>query len=82
MGPTEQLAFNVIWGSTQDSQFQNIVGAFTQNPPMVTQVTRFLNSSWQVMSGTHTIPYALTQNFGAIRNFQGIVKDTEKLTNN
>ena len=81
MGPAEQLAFNVIWGSTQDSQFQNIVGAFTQNPPMVTQVTRFLNSSWQVLSGQHTIPYALTQNFGAIRNFQGLVVNAEKLAN-
>lgn len=80
MGPVEQLAFNVIWGSTQDSQIQNIVGSFMQNPPMYTQLVRFTNSTWQVLTGSHSVPYALTQNFGAIRNFQGIVQNAEKLT--
>ena len=79
MGPVEQLTYNVVWGSLQDSQFHNILGNFAQNPPMVTQVSKFLKSSWQVIAGDHELPYALTQNVGMIRNFQGIALNAEKL---
>lgn len=79
MGPAEQLAYNVVWGSLQDSQFQNILGNFAQNPPMVTQISRFVSSNWQVITGKHTIPYIFTSNIGAIRNFQGLVINAEKL---
>ena len=80
MGPTEQLAYNVVWGSLKDSQFQNILGNFAQNPPVVTQVQRFVTSNWQVITRKHTIPYAFTSNIGAIRNFQGLVLNAEKLS--
>lgn len=80
MGPAEQLAYNVVWGSMQDSQFQNILGNFAQNPPLVTQIQKFATSNWQVITGQHSVPYALTSNVGAIRNFQGLVINAEKLT--
>lgn len=78
-GPIDQLTYNVIWGSLQDSQFHNILGNFAQNPPMVTQISKFLKSSWQVIAGDHDLPYALTQNVGMIRNFQGMALNAEKL---
>lgn len=81
MGPGEQLAYNVIWGSLQDSQFQNILGQFAQNPPLVTQIQKFGTSNWQVITGQHSVPYIFTSNFGAIRNFQGLVLNAEELAN-
>ena len=81
MGPGEQLAYNVIWGSLQDSQFHNIIGNFAQSPPLYNQVTRFGMSSWQVITGKHSVPYLFTNNIGAIRNFQGLVINAEKLAN-
>ena len=81
MGPAEQLAYNVIWGSTQDSQFQNILGQFAQNPPLITQLQRFATSNWQVITGQHSIPYIFTNNVGMIRNFNGLVLNAEELAN-
>ena len=79
MGPAEQLAYNVVWGSLQDSQFHNIIGNFAQSPPLWNQVTRFGTSTWQVVTGKHTVPYLFTHNIGAIRNFEGLVINAEKL---
>ena len=81
MGPAEQLAYNVIWGSTQDSQFQNILGQFAQNPPLITQLQRFATSNWQVITGQHSVPYIFTNNVGMIRNFNGLVLNAEELAN-
>ena len=79
MGPAEQLAYNVVWGSLQDSQFHNIIGNFAQSPPLWNQLSKFGVSSWQVITGKHTVPYLFTNNIGAIRNFQGLVLNAEKL---
>lgn len=79
MGPVEQLTYNVLWGSTQDSQINNIIGNFTQNPPLITQIQRFGTSCWQAVTGTHSIPYIFTNNIGAIRNFNGLVLTAEDL---
>jgi hypothetical protein len=79
MGPAEQLAYNVIWGSLQDSQFHNILGNFAQSPPLWNQVTKFGTSTWQVVTGKHSVPYLFTNNIGAFRNFQGLVVNAEKL---
>lgn len=81
MGPIEQLTYNVLWGATQDSQFNNIIGSFAQNPPLITQVQKFGTSAWQVVTGTHSIPYLFTNNIGAFRNFQGLVTTAEDLSN-
>ena len=81
MGPGEQLAYNVIWGSLQDSQFHNIIGNFAQSPPLWNQVSKFGISSWQIITGKHSVPYLFTNNIGAIRNFQGLVLNAEKLAN-
>lgn len=79
MGPAEQLVYNVIWGSTQDSQFQNILGQFAQNPPLITQLQRFAKSNWQVITGQHSVPYLFTNNIGMVRNFNGLVLNAEEL---
>jgi hypothetical protein len=33
------------------------------------------------MTGKHSVPYLFTNNIGAIRNFQGLVLNAEKLAN-
>ena len=79
MGPIDQLTYNVIWGSMQDSQPQNILGNFAQQPPLVTQIAKFVTSCNQIVTGKHSFPYAVTQNVGMIRNFQGMILNAEKL---
>lgn len=73
MGPIENLAYNVITGSMADSQLPNIINAFTDKPPVLSALKRFANTSMNMITGDCNVTYWLTQNVGALRDFQGMV---------
>lgn len=72
--PGSQLLYNVLIGSFADSQFPNVIGSFTDKPPVLMAAQRFGRSSWNLITDDHNLGYFLTQNFGALRDFQGIAK--------
>ena len=81
MGPLTQIAYNVLQGSTMDAQFLGlsgqggIIGNLATNPPMLTAVQRFAKTNWQMITGKSSLPYVASQNIGAIRSFQGVLKE-------
>lgn len=44
-GPIENLTYNVLTGSMSDSQLFNIIGSFTDRPPVISAAQRFATSS-------------------------------------
>ena len=44
------------------------------NPPLWGSVERLVTSTTQVITGDSSLAYAVTQNVGALREFQGYVK--------
>ena len=80
MGPISQIAYNVVQGSTLDAQFLGlasqggILGNLFTNPPLLTSVQRFARTNWQMITGKSSLPYVAAQNVGAIRSFQGVLK--------
>lgn len=72
--PITQLAYNVVTGSFQDSQFFNVLGNFTQAPPMITSAQRFARNTMATLTGHQTLGYTVVRSFGALSDLQGIVK--------
>ena len=54
-GPIENFAYNIITGSMADSQLGNILGSFTDKPPMISALTRFGTSSIKMITGDASI---------------------------
>jgi len=81
MGPLTQVAYNVLQGSTMDAQFLalsgqgGVIGNLATNPPMLTAVQRFVKTNWNMITGKSSLPYVASQNIGAIRSFQGVLKE-------
>ena len=73
-GPVENFTYSVITGSLADSQLQNVLGAFTDDPPTITAVTKFCKTSMGLMTGDMSFAYWLTRNIGAIGDFQGMAE--------
>lgn len=48
--------------------------ALDLNPPLWGSVDRLISSSTKVITGDASLAYAVTQNVGALREFQGYVK--------
>ena len=71
-----QWTYGVLTGSTQDGQIHQILHSmFTDlNPPLIGQIRNFADSCWGVITGDDNIVYAMTRNFGAVREFQGLAK--------
>lgn len=71
-----QWTYGVLTGSTQDGQIHQIMQSmFTDlNPPLIGQLRNFTDSCWGVITGDDNIVYAMTRNFGAVREFQGLAK--------
>ena len=71
-----QWTYGVLTGSTQDGQIHQILQSmFTDlNPPLIGQIRNFADSCWGVITGDDNIVYAMTRNFGAVREFQGLAK--------
>lgn len=44
------------------------------NPPLAGSITKIVNSAWSVINGDDRIGYAITQNVGALREFQGVAR--------
>lgn len=81
MGPTAQLAFNVLQGSTVDAQFIGLAGgnngvlpSLAANPPLYTAIQRFSSTNMKMIQGKQSFAYTAAQNIGAIRTFQGTLK--------
>ena len=88
MGPLQQVAFNVIEGSTVDAQFiglgggnQGILQGMASNPPTLTAVKRFISTNARMINGKQSLPFTAAQNIGAIRTFQGVLKDIDPRQN-
>ena len=73
-GPMENLAYAVLTGAMQDSQLNNILGQFGQDPPLISNAQRLIKSTTNLMFGKSNIAYWVTQNVGMFRDFQGIAK--------
>lgn len=85
-GPVEQLAYNVLQGSTVDAQFIGMAGgnngilqSMGANPPLLTAIKRFSSTNMKMIQGKQSLAYTTSQNFGAIRTFQGVIKNFDKL---
>lgn len=72
--PTGQLLYNVLTGSFLDTQLPQILGQFTDRPPVITAATKFGQSTLKLFEGESSLPYWTTQNWGMFRDFQGITK--------
>ena len=73
-GPMENLAYAVLTGAMQDSQLNNILGQFGQDPPLISNAQRLIKSTTNLMFGKSSTAYWVTQNVGMLRDFQGIAK--------
>lgn len=81
MGPAAQLAYNVFQGSTVDAQFIGLAGgnngvlqSLAANPPLLTALQRFSATNMKMIQGKQSFAYTASQNIGAIRSFQGTLK--------
>lgn len=81
LGPAAQLAFNVLQGSTVDAQFFGIAGgnsgilqSMAANPALLTAFQRFSRTNMRMLQGKQSFAYTAAQNIGAIRTFQGTLK--------
>lgn len=81
-GPIEQIAFNVIQGSTVDAQFyglgagnSGILQSMAADPPFLTAISRFATTNMKMITGKQSFAYTASQNIGAIRTFQGLLKN-------
>lgn len=88
MGPLQQVAFNVIEGSTVDAQFiglgkgnQGILQGMASNPPTLTAIQRFISTNARMINGKQSLPFTAAQNIGAIRTFQGVLKNIDPKQN-
>ena len=84
-GPIEQLAYNVLEGSTVDAQFIGMAGgnngilqSMAANPPLLTAIKRFSSTNMKMIQGKQSLAYTASQNFGAIRTFQGVIKKLDE----
>ena len=87
-GPLEQLAYNVIQGSTVDAQFIGMAGgnngilqSMGANPPLLTAIKRFSSTNMRMIQGKQSLAYTTAQNFGAFRTFQGLLKQVDSKQN-
>lgn len=87
-GPLSQLAWNVIEGSTVDAQFFGLAGgnsgvvqSMAANPALFTAAQRFAVSNWNMITGKQSFAYTASQNIGAIRTFQGTIKQLDEANN-
>ena len=85
MGPAAQIAFNVLQGSTVDAQFiglargnQGILQSMAADPPLMTAVQRFGRTNLKLIQGKQSFAYTAAQNIGAIRTFQGLIKNLDE----
>ena len=77
-GPVENLVYNVINGSMSDFMFTNIINSFTDKPPVISAVNRFVTSSTNLITGNSSITNWLTKNIGMLRDFEGL---TDQINN-
>jgi hypothetical protein len=47
------------------------------NPPLATNLTQFVTSCANVVTGKQSFTYALTRNVGLLSDFSGVVKQVE-----
>lgn len=75
-----QTSYNVLYGSVQDFPVWKTIStmALDLNPPMWGSVERLVKSTSQVITGDKSLAYAVTQNVGALREFQGYVKTLDE----
>jgi hypothetical protein len=71
-----QTSYNILYGSVQDFPVWKVINsmALDLNPPLWGSVDRLVSSSTKVITGDASLAYAVTQNVGALREFQGYVK--------
>lgn len=71
-----QTSYNILYGSVQDFPVWKVISSMSRdlNPPLWGSVERLVSSSAQVITGDASLAYAVTQNVGALREFQGYVK--------
>ena len=71
-----QTSYNILYGSVQDFPVWNVINSMARdlNPPLWGSVERLVSSTSQVITGDASLAYAVTQNVGALREFQGYAK--------
>lgn len=79
-GPLENFTYSVITGSLADSQLQNILGSFTDDPPTVVALQKFGKTTMGLLTGDYSIAYWITKNIGALGDFQGMAEAYNKAT--
>lgn len=77
-----QWSYKVAIGSFEDGPFFNVITQmFTDvNPPLLTSLTKTIDTVTGLITGKKSVADAAVQNFGAIREFQGMVKAWEDTT--
>lgn len=75
-----QTSYNILYGSVQDFPVWKPISQMTLdlNPPMWGAAERLVKSSVNVITGDASLAYAITQNVGAVREFQGYVKKLQE----
>ena len=71
-GPATSFAYNVLAGSVEDAQFQNLMTNFSNKPPFIVAAQRLGTSSWDLLTGDSNLVHWATKNFGAVRDFEGL----------
>ena len=75
-----QWFYKVAMGAFSDGPVTNIIYEMFSdvNPPLVSSITKLGKSTTEVIFGNKSIARAVTENVGAVREFQGIVRAWEE----
>lgn len=70
-----QWSYKVSIGAFEDGPVWNVVASMFSdvNPPLLTSMTKLVDTTSGLLVGDKTLAEAATQNIGAIREFQGLI---------
>ena len=78
-GYLTSLSYSVFTGFAKDGPPSAVVKSMLgdMNPPLATNLSQFVTSCANVVTGKQSFTYALTRNVGLLSDFSGIVKQIE-----
>lgn len=78
-GYLTSLSYSVFTGFAKDGPPSAVVKSMLgdMNPPLATNLTQFVTSCANVVTGKQSFTYALTRNVGLLSDFSGLVKQIE-----
>lgn len=76
----KQWGYKVSLGAFQDGPITSIVSQMLSdlNPPIITSVTKLIDTTNKLIIGDTSLATAVVSNFGALREFQGLTREWDE----